>query len=277
MKKSIELVPYNPEWVHMFKDEANLIKEAVNDNFLNIHHIGSTSIPGLCSKPIIDIILIMKNPMLARHQLEKIDFQYGGEYNIPLRYFFKKRSSTNVNLHVYEMHHPEINLNLAFRDYLIANEKIKNEYADIKKKILAENDSCLQKENSLFKNYTLRKGDFIRSVLKKTGFNLPRILKCSDDTEWSVAKNFRNQYFIDNNIDKSNLQFLENEDNVHIVLYKGSEIVGYSNVQFKKDTEPQIPIFIIDKNKCNNICANNFMLLINKWIDQLKINNNMLV
>ena len=52
-------MPYDPEWVKMFEHEAALLKNALGENSLIIHHIGSTSVPGLCAKPKIDIIAVI--------------------------------------------------------------------------------------------------------------------------------------------------------------------------------------------------------------------------
>jgi GrpB-like predicted nucleotidyltransferase (UPF0157 family) len=118
MKKIIEVVPYDPKWPHIYEKEAALIRQALGGNCLAIHHIGSTSVPGLSAKPKIDVIAVVQDPLLARDQLEKIGIQYRGEYNIPLHYGFSKRGDIDLNLHVYEEAHPEIELNLCFRDYL---------------------------------------------------------------------------------------------------------------------------------------------------------------
>jgi GrpB-like predicted nucleotidyltransferase (UPF0157 family) len=56
-KQIIEVVPYDPLWSSQFEEEAAQIKPIFFDNFVAIHHIGSTSVPGLASKPTIDIIL----------------------------------------------------------------------------------------------------------------------------------------------------------------------------------------------------------------------------
>lgn len=55
MKKNIEVVPYSLEWPKMFAAEAELIKQALGNNCITVHHIGSTSVPGLSAKPIIDM------------------------------------------------------------------------------------------------------------------------------------------------------------------------------------------------------------------------------
>ncbi len=74
MKKIIEIVPYNPNWPHVFEQEAECIRQALGDNCLSIHHIGSTSVPGLAAKPKIDMIAVVHDTLLIRDQLEKKKF-----------------------------------------------------------------------------------------------------------------------------------------------------------------------------------------------------------
>lgn len=197
MKKIIEVVPYDTNWVDIYQKEAALIQEALGDNCLAIHHIGSTSVPELAAKPIIDILIVAKNTISAQKKLESIGVRYKGEYNIPLHYGFDKKDvDKDLHIHLYEDGHPEIDLNLTFRDYLRDNPKIRNEYAELKKKLI--NDPSTHEVNQTAftrSNYTLRKGDFIREVLKEAGFNKTRMLKCNDNTEWTAAKCFRDAYF----------------------------------------------------------------------------------
>src|SRR5579872_2938376 len=116
--KKIVVVPYNPDWPKIFEDEALKIKKALGANCLAVHHIGSTSVPGLSAKPVIDMIGVVKTPEEAIKPLEYLGFKYKGEYNIPMRYYFNRSEGVDTNLHVYAEGHPEIELNLLFRDYL---------------------------------------------------------------------------------------------------------------------------------------------------------------
>ena len=65
MIKHVIVTPYNPDWPAMFEAEAAKIREALGDNCLAIHHIGSTSVPGLAAKPKIDIIAVVDDPANA--------------------------------------------------------------------------------------------------------------------------------------------------------------------------------------------------------------------
>ena len=130
MMKRIEVVPYNPKWSEAFGQEANILKDALGKNAVAIYHVGSTSVPRLCAKPIIDIVAVVKNASLIWDVLEKVGYVGAGELNIPFRLYFKKRNiSPIINLHVYEEGNPEIDLNILFRDYLRKHPEALQKYA----------------------------------------------------------------------------------------------------------------------------------------------------
>ena len=243
----VELVPYDPRWPRMFEEEAEDIKQVLGNNCIAIHHIGSTSIPGLLSKPKIDIIAVVENPTESIQQLEKIGIGYRGEYNIPMHYGFSKRGDINVNLHVYELGHPEIELNLLFRDYLRAHSDVRDAYAAVKMDLLKKPASH-EKKNAMFTGYTLAKGSFVRKVLRSAGFERLRLLKCSDGEEWEAAKSFRQRYFFDKAsiLDPYEWTF-SHADHVHFVLYLGVDIIGYAHVQLWPDSRAAIRIIVVDE------------------------------
>ena len=81
----ITIVPYNPEWQKSFEIEAQKIKTALGNNCIAIHHIGSTSVPGLAAKPIIDIMPVGSNITLVNEMsqnFEALGYEPRGEYGI---------------------------------------------------------------------------------------------------------------------------------------------------------------------------------------------------
>ena len=144
--KKIEVVEYNPEWPMIFENEKIAILEALKDNCAAIHHVGSTSVPELIAKPKIDIIAVANNRTNAIKDLEKIGYSYDGEWNIPLQCGFAKRNGTYVNLHMFfELDHPEIELNLSFRDYLRTHTEAKIAYGNLKKEILCNEENATKR------------------------------------------------------------------------------------------------------------------------------------
>lgn len=89
MSSSIKVVPYNGNWPKMFEQESALIQQALGANCIIIHHIGSTSIPGLSAKPIIDMLPVVKNILevdKATKAMESLGYEVKGEYGIALRF-----------------------------------------------------------------------------------------------------------------------------------------------------------------------------------------------
>lgn len=269
-KSKIEVAPYNIHWPRMFEVEKIAILKSLNENCQGIYHIGSTSVPGLSAKPIIDIIVIAKDRKKSITNLEKSGYSYKGEWNIPFKCGFTKKKPYNVNLHVFfDPNHPEIELNLKFRDYLRVNSDACNKYAAIKMQILQDETSHQEVGKFAFPIYTLRKGKFIHNVLKKIGFNRLRILKCLTEDEWIVVKKLRNKYFLDHQkIEDLYYGSFNHKDHEHLVLYRGVEIVGYAHIQFFQKSKAIIRIITL-KEKNHNLDMY-FLNTIEKW---LKLHN----
>ena len=235
--KKIEVVEYNPEWPAIFEKEKSIILDALGKNCIAIHHVGSTSVPGLVAKPKIDIIAVANDREKARADLEKVGYSYDGEWNIPLQGGFAKRTGTHVNLHMFfEKDHPEIELNLAFRDYLRTHEDAKTAYGNLKKEILSNEENATKriKIGALsFPAYTLKKRAFIDDILKKIGFNRLRVIKCLTETEQKAAEEFYKNYS-----EKSGKTLDFSDGNYeHFILYKGVDICGYASLQISPTPE----------------------------------------
>lgn len=266
IKKHIEVVPYNPDWPTIFEIESAKIKEALGNNCIVIHHIGSTSIPGLLAKPRIDIIAVVKDPIQTIPVLETIDIKYKGEYNIPLHYGFTKRGDVQINLHVYEENHPEIKLNLLFRDYLRSHPDARDAYAKLKEKLLQDKTS-FEKNNAMFTGYNLKKGILIHDILKKTEFKDIRLVKCSTDAEWNAAKHYRQTYFFDKaNVADPYTGTFHHPKHAHLILYQGVEIIGYTHLEFWPEGRVAIWIMVIDNAKQHQGFGGQFLALMEKWL-----------
>ena len=104
----VQVVDYNPLWKEYFELEFIRIKEVLGSLCLEIHHVGSTAVPGLCAKPKIDIIAVFSTLSFEHTLLESHGYQYAGGFNIPLRKSFTRRVSRgalfDVNLHVFILH-----------------------------------------------------------------------------------------------------------------------------------------------------------------------------
>lgn len=163
---TVKVVAYNPNWHKEFEAEKQRLIEAFGDKILAIEHIGSTSIPGLAAKPVIDMVAAIKSfddlPEFI-DGLQKLGYEYMPERMFDNRKFFPKGSQENRthHLNLVLQNDPEqwTKLN-AFRDYLRTHETERKEYAKLKT-VLAEqyaNDRA---------TYTKLKDNFFRSIIDK--------------------------------------------------------------------------------------------------------------
>ncbi|MGD2251925.1 MAG: GrpB family protein [Anaerolineales bacterium] len=144
-KKDLAIVQYNPAWADLFELEAESLLDALGDNVLSIEHIGSTSIPGLAAKPIIDIMIAADSLEKATElipTMEEIGYEYRPHDPIPGRRFFVKESSPEVRTH-----HANLTTldslfwrnQILFRNYLRTHDQLASEYADLKIRIAEHN------------------------------------------------------------------------------------------------------------------------------------------
>jgi len=137
---------YNTDWLKQFLQ----IKEAINKNLskiIAIEHVGSTSIDGMCAKPVIDIIIIIDRKddfKIAKRELESIGYYHNGNQGAPGREVFKRNKllfdeildTISHHLYVCSKDNDELKKEVLFRDYLKKHEDSKKAYYNIKKEII---------------------------------------------------------------------------------------------------------------------------------------------
>ncbi|ASS64432.1 bifunctional GNAT family N-acetyltransferase/GrpB family protein [Bacillus velezensis] len=138
-KRKAEVVPYKPEWKEMFeREKADLIR-IFGPALHSVSHIGSTSIPGMAAKPVIDILAEVKDILDADRfspQLEALGYEAKGENGIEGRRFFQKGGSKRTHhVHIYETGHPDVKRHLLFRDYLTAKPEKAAQYMELKRRL----------------------------------------------------------------------------------------------------------------------------------------------
>ncbi|MCZ7577514.1 MAG: GrpB family protein [Dehalococcoidia bacterium] len=139
----VEVVPYSAEWPLEFEREAARLREAVGESAIGIEHVGSTAVPGLSAKPIIDMMLAVKDFDAARplvHRIEELGYWYCGENGIPRRhYFIKEDDAGNVthHLHTLEDASLEARKHRLFRDHLRAHPADRDAYGELKLRLAA--------------------------------------------------------------------------------------------------------------------------------------------
>ena len=138
----ILLVDYDPGWPHLFKREARRLRATLGDQALQVEHTGSTSVPGLAAKPIIDILLVVPDSGDERAYVPRLE-EAGYVLRIREPDWYEHRllkgPDTAVNVHVLSEHCPEIQRMLDFRDWLRTNDADRELYERTKRQ-LAENE-----------------------------------------------------------------------------------------------------------------------------------------
>ncbi|MEW4022570.1 bifunctional GNAT family N-acetyltransferase/GrpB family protein [Bacillus sp. YAF8] len=135
-KRKAEVIPHQPEWKEMFeREKANLLR-IFGRALHSVSHIGSTSIPGMAAKPVIDILAEVKEISDADRfspQLEALGYEAKGENGIEGRRFFQKGGNKRTHhVHIYETGHPDVGRHLLFRDYLTAKPEKAAQYMKLK-------------------------------------------------------------------------------------------------------------------------------------------------
>ena len=132
----IRVVPYNPRWPKDFEEEASSIQRILGAILEHIHHIGSTAVPGLQAKPIIDIMLEVSDleQLDAKNSdMERLGYEPMGELGIARRRYFRKGGDNRTHqIHAFPKGDPHVLRHLAFRDYLIAHPRVAKEYGALK-------------------------------------------------------------------------------------------------------------------------------------------------
>jgi GrpB-like predicted nucleotidyltransferase (UPF0157 family) len=126
MVREVRVVPYGPRWTDEFEREAQRLRAVFGEDLVEVHHVGSTAVPGLAAKPIIDILPVVRDINLVdalNGALAGLGYTARGEFGLPgRRYFTRDENGVRThNVHVYGSGDPEIERHLAFRDYMAAH------------------------------------------------------------------------------------------------------------------------------------------------------------
>jgi GrpB-like predicted nucleotidyltransferase (UPF0157 family) len=135
--RKIEVGPYDPAWPARYRAEAARLVEVFGPELVSIHHIGSTSVPGLAAKPTIDILVEVRDLASVdalNPRMIALEYEPHGEFGISgRRYFLRLSGDTHTHhVHVFQAGNPEFLRHLVFRDYLIAHPDEAHEYGRLK-------------------------------------------------------------------------------------------------------------------------------------------------
>jgi len=163
----VHMVPHDPNWRQKFQQEAERVSAAAGSNVVAVHHVGSTAIPAIYAKPIIDLLLVVRDlAALDERQpmMEALGYEARGEYGIPGRRFFRRdneHGDRTHQIHAFEDGSPQIARHLAFRDYMIAHPEAAEAYSDLKRDLAAKYPEDIEA-------YMDGKDEFIQEIDRRT-------------------------------------------------------------------------------------------------------------
>jgi len=166
MLNKIIIEEYNPEWKSKFEEIKAMLFSIVGDLAISIEHVGSTSVEGLSSKPIIDIDIVMKSYEIfpkVKDRLENAGYKHEGNLGVEGREAFKRVFQDcfmTYHLYVCPKDGKGYLEHIAFRDYLRANEKARKDYEKLK--IYLAEKYPLDRES-----YCIGKTEFVKAILTK--------------------------------------------------------------------------------------------------------------
>jgi GrpB-like predicted nucleotidyltransferase (UPF0157 family) len=160
---AIELAEYDPEWPRLYEREEARIRGVLGPKALLVEHVGSTSVPGLAAKPLIDIVLVVADPTDEAAYVPPL--QAAG-YVLRIREpdWFEHRlfkgPDTNVNVHTFPEGCEEVDRMVGFRDWLRMHDDDRDLYLAAKRKLA-------QREWKYVQNYADAKSEVVREILAR--------------------------------------------------------------------------------------------------------------
>jgi GrpB-like predicted nucleotidyltransferase (UPF0157 family) len=162
----VEVVPHNPIWRNEFERESKQVTLALGD-VVAVHHIGSTAIPNIYARPVIDLLVEVNDITQVDERssaMEALGYAAMGEFGLPGRRYFRKDNEAGVrthHVHTFAAASPEIERHLAFRDYMIAHPEDAQQYSELKRALVKK------LHGSDIEGYMDGKDGFIKQIEKR--------------------------------------------------------------------------------------------------------------
>lgn len=167
LHNTVYLSPYDPGWIDEYESIARKIRNALGSRALQIEHVGSTSVPGIMAKPIIDVLLIVANPAKEATYIPQLE-EEGFVLKIREPHWYAHRvlnlHGKNCNLHVFAPDCEEANRMIVFRNRLRTHPEDLQLYEKTKKELAAQRWEDLQ-------GYADAKSAVIRKILNQAGLS----------------------------------------------------------------------------------------------------------
>jgi GrpB-like predicted nucleotidyltransferase (UPF0157 family) len=158
---TVQLAEWTPRWAELFSAEASRLRAALGDLAVAIEHYGSTSVPGLVAKPILDILVggpQATDPSLYSEALTPLGYYYAAHAGVPHHLVFGRGTARTHLVHVVRYGGDAWGRALAFRDALRRDAGLRDAYAALKRELA-------QRHGEERSRYTAEKGAFIERVL----------------------------------------------------------------------------------------------------------------
>lgn len=140
----IRLTEYDEKWVQMFKDEALFLRGIFGEEIIKFEHFGSTSVPGMKAKPVIDMMCLVKDIKIidtSNERMQSLGYDVAGEWGIDGRRLFRKGGENRTHhIHVYQEDNPHIERHLVVRDYLRIHPEEVERYTYLKEELAQQYD-----------------------------------------------------------------------------------------------------------------------------------------
>ena len=157
----VKLVPHDPRWFLLFDKERARLLGHTSLSPDHIEHIGSTAVPGLIAKPVIDIMVGVEVPSPdseLREQICSLGYEFMGHAGVAGRYYFRHRDADHFNLHLVELGGSHWVNNIAVWDYLCGDAVARRDYAEVKMR--AVESGCVG-----LLEYSAAKSAFLQGVI----------------------------------------------------------------------------------------------------------------
>lgn len=168
-KEKIEVVEYDPRWSEMFEEEKRFLLEEWPEIIRRVEHFGSSAIPGMSAKPVVDMLIEVsgyddvRKRIVPELETRGYDYFWRPEFDRPPMYtFFIKRDKNSKRTHHLHMvvKNSQLWERIAFRDYLIEHQDVAQKYIELKNKLMSEYQYDRVK-------YTQEKSEFVQKVTQK--------------------------------------------------------------------------------------------------------------
>ena len=164
------VVPYDPRWVDLFEEAQAGLLSALGTSIMDVHHVGSTAVSGLCAKPILDLLVLVPSFDEAAQlapELAALGYEFRPDESVPDRHFFRRPHGGDIRTHHLSLSEPgsrNEQVTIAFRDALRDDSGLAEAYGHLKLDLARRfpNDRPA---------YIEEKSVFVRQVLLHRGFS----------------------------------------------------------------------------------------------------------